>query len=204
MKQSLEDAEFISRESMRCGSIVRNLLLFSKKQVNEFALVPVRPIIESAEQIVQHHFQISNIRFSSAYHDEQGTIMCDEQQIRQALVALFVNAAEAMPDGGTVTVSTAPAGDPGMLTLAVTDTGVGIAAGDIPHIFEPFFTTKKDAKGVGLGLSVVYGIVERHGGAISVTSKESAGTTFLITLPRIGRMTPPEAEKAHIPSETFQ
>jgi signal transduction histidine kinase len=127
--------------------------------------------------------------------------MCDEEQMRQALVALFVNAAEAMPDGGAVTVSTPPAGDPGMIAIAVTDTGIGIAAGDIPHIFEPFFTTKKDAKGVGLGLSVVYGIVERHGGAISVTSKESAGTTFLLTLPRVNPMTPSGGEHAHIRSE---
>jgi two-component system NtrC family sensor kinase len=204
MKQSLEDAEFISRESQRCGTIVRNLLLFSRKQVGDFALVPIRQIVESAAQIVQHHFQISNIRFSAEYNDEQAEIMCDEQQVRQALVALFVNAAEAMPDGGAVTVVTGPPEDPGMLALSVSDTGIGIPAGDIPHIFEPFFTTKKDGKGVGLGLSVVYGIVERHGGTISVTSKESAGTTFFLTLPRVRPMTPVEGEPAQLASETFK
>jgi two-component system NtrC family sensor kinase len=204
MQQSLEDSEFISQESQRCGTIVRNLLLFSKKEVNDFALVPIRRIVESAAQIVQHHFQISNIRFSATFDDEQASIMCDEQQVRQALVALFVNAVEAMSDGGAITVHTGPAEDPGMLALAVTDTGIGVPARDIPHIFEPFFTTKKDAKGVGLGLSVVYGIVERHGGTIAVTSKESAGSTFLLTLPRVRPITPPEGKHVQIPSETLQ
>lgn len=185
MMQSLEDVEIISRESQRCGTIVRNLLLFSKKQVSEFGVVPIKQIVENAAQIVGHHFQISNIRFSATFERDEETVMCDEQQIQQALVALFVNAVEAMPDGGEISVHASRVTDRKNLALTISDTGVGIAEQDLPHIFEPFFTTKKDGKGVGLGLSVVYGIVERHGGTISVESKESKGTTFRLLLPLV-------------------
>jgi two-component system NtrC family sensor kinase len=188
-KPTLEDADLIARETQRCGTIVRNLLLFSKKQVSEFSIVPIRQVIDKAAEIVRHHFQISSVRFEASVASDDLSLMCDEGQIQQALVALFVNAVEAMPGGGSISVSAAPEPDGDEIRITVSDSGTGIAAEDIPRVFEPFFTTKQDGKGVGLGLSVVYGIIERHGGRITVTSEPANGTSFHILLPRVP---PPE------------
>ncbi|MBI4547574.1 MAG: HAMP domain-containing histidine kinase [Ignavibacteriae bacterium] len=188
-KQTLEDIELIAKETDRCGTIVKNLLLFSKKQVGEFGLAPVKHIVEQAANLVHHHCEISNVRMSVSC-DSDVTLLCDENQIIQALVALLVNAVEAMPEGGTITVDVKQSAHGDEVLIAVSDTGVGIAQEDLPHIFEPFFTTKKDGKGVGLGLSVVYGIAERHGGKISAISVQSKGTTFTLSLPN-AKSTPP-------------
>jgi len=198
-RQTLEDIELIARETQRCGTIVQNLLLFSKKQVGEFAVVPIKPIVDKAAQLVQHHFSISNVKLETVYADESVTLMCDENQIQQALVALFVNAVEAMPDGGTIHVNITHSAED--LHILLTDSGVGILPEDIPHIFEPFYTTKKDGKGVGLGLSVVYGIIDRHGGKISVESKAGKGTTFRIILPRVSAHMQPANKSEHLKEE---
>jgi two-component system, NtrC family, sensor kinase len=181
-RQMLEDMELIIREVQRCGNIVKNLLLFSKKQVAEIGLVPIKSIVDKAVQLMQHHFKISNVEFEEDISEPDATLMCDENQIQQALIALFVNAVEAMPGGGKLSlkVSKSQAGE---LRIQVADTGMGIAAEDIPHVFEPFFTTKKDGKGVGLGLSTVYGIIERHGGTVSVESELGKGAIFTLTFP---------------------
>ncbi len=198
-QQMLEDMELIIREVQRCGNIVKNLLLFSKKQVAEIGMVPVQGIIDKAVQLMQHHLKISNVELALDITEPDATLMCDENQIQQALVALFVNAVEAMPGGGklTVGVSRNPAGD---LMVQVGDTGMGIAPEDIPHVFEPFFTTKKEGKGVGLGLSIVYGIIERHGGAVSVQSELGKGTVFMLSFPSAARGHPRvEAKDAFAP-----
>jgi two-component system, NtrC family, sensor kinase len=188
VQQTIEDIELIQRETERCGNIVKNLLLFSKKQVAEFALVPVCGIIEKSQQLVRHHFQISNVRFEAVLPPEDVSIFCDENQIEQALVALFVNAVEAMPDGGKLTVEVQREPIGGDVVILVKDTGVGIAPEDLPNIFEPFFTTKKSGQGVGLGLSVVYGILERHGGRLSVDSVVGQGTTFSLRFSNAGAL----------------
>ncbi len=190
--QMIDDMELVIHEVLRCGNIVKNLLLFSKKQVGEFALVPVQDIVERSVQLMQHHFKISNVTFQADY-DIDATLMCDENQIQQALVALFVNAVEAMPQGGKLSVRLARSSD-GSLNIAVADSGVGIAPEDLPHVFEPFFTTKKEGKGVGLGLSVVYGIIERHGGTVSAQSEPGKGTIFTLSFPS-ATMTPPSKKK---------
>ena len=187
-KQTLEDIEIIARETDRCGMIVKNLLLFSKKQVSEFALVPVKQIIHRSAELVRHHCQISNVTLSENYGCGDVTLLCDESQIQQALVALLVNAVEAMPQGGTISINVSQPSGGDTIAISISDTGVGIAPADLSHVFEPFFTTKKDGKGVGLGLSVVYGIVERHGGKITVESTPEKGTTFTLFLPRTAGM----------------
>ncbi len=182
VRQSLEEIEVIIREVQRCGDIVKNLLLFSKKQVGEFGLIPARQIVEKALQLIQHHLKISNVTFQADFRTPNTTLMCDENQIQQALIALMVNAVEAMPEGGTIKLTMTRDAD-GNLKIILADSGTGIHPDDLPNIFDPFFTTKTEGQGTGLGLSVVYGIVERHGGTISVTSELGKGSVFSLTFP---------------------
>jgi two-component system NtrC family sensor kinase len=180
LKETVEDVELIMRETERCGNIVKNLLLFSRKQVVEFGLVPIHQIVEKAERLMKHHFDISNVQFVAEYPKEELNLLCDENQMQQAFVALFVNAVEAMPDGGTLRVTVAGEGRGEKIVIEVRDAGIGIPEEDIGRVFEPFFSTKRNGQGVGLGLSVVYGIIDRHGGKITVKSEVGKGTTFHI------------------------
>lgn len=196
--QTMEDIDLIQRETARCGNIVKNLLVFSKKQVAEYALIPVGQIVGKAEQILRHHFQISKVQFEAIPTSDEPSLFCNENQIQQALVALFVNAVEAMPYGGKLTVQVVIDPSNGELRILVRDSGIGIPTEDLPRIFEPFFTTKKNGQGVGLGLSVVYGIVERHGGTISVESGVGKGTTFSMRFPKTGT----GGERSNFPADT--
>jgi two-component system, NtrC family, sensor kinase len=183
MKEMLEDVELIINETERSGNIVKNLLLFSRKQVGDFVTVPISKVIDQATRLVQHHLKISKVELVTRFDDDDIGLYCNANQIQQALIALFVNGVEAMPDGGTLTVTAEKQGNEGDVAIKISDTGMGIAEEDIPHIFEPFFTRKKEGKGVGLGLSIVYGIIERHGGHIAVESELGMGTTFTIVFP---------------------
>ena len=108
--------------------------------------------------------------------------------MQQAEVALLINAVQAMPSGGTLTVRTTCGEEE--LRLEIEDTGAGIPDAVLPHIFEPFYSTKEEVQGVGLGLAVVYGIVQRHGAEITVASREGEGTCFTLRLPREPRPEP--------------
>jgi two-component system NtrC family sensor kinase len=198
MQSSLEDLELIIGEVKRCGNIVKNLLLFSKRQVAEFSLVPVADIVDRAVRLMQHHFKISNVNFQSEIAIPEATLMCDESQIQQALIALFVNAVEAMPEGGDLKLKVMRNASGG-IRMDIADTGIGVAAEDTPHLFEPFFSTKKDGKGVGLGLAVVYGILERHKGTVSVQSQPGKGTVFTLSFPT-AEMNPLGVENKATPS----
>ncbi len=172
----------IQKESSRCGDVVRNLLLFSRGSGYELAEQSTRTIIERALMLVQHHLKMVGIQLVTNLSDQDDTITCDENQVEQALVALFVNAVEAMPDGGALTVLCKPMAEG--VCIEVADTGYGIPDEVRPQIFEPFFSTKEALDGVGLGLAVVYGIVQRHEGTIDVDSNQAGGTTFRVQLPR--------------------
>jgi signal transduction histidine kinase len=110
---------------------------------------------------------------------------------------MFINAIEAMPDGGELTIR-ARAVDGEKVRLDVADTGIGIDPEDAQHIFEPFYTSKRDGKGVGLGLAVVYGIVSRHGGTIEVRSRQGEGTVFVIHLPSVHLASEGQKESSHV------
>ena len=193
-RECLSDLELIGRETARCGNIARNLLLFSRRQTSDMAVIAVREIIARAARLIAHHMEMAHVRLESSCRPADLCFIGDEDQAQQALVALFVNAVEAMPDGGTLRVvatevagaAPAAAEHPAQLRIVVSDTGVGIRPEDLPHVFEPFFSSKQDMQGTGLGLSIVYGIIERHGGTITVQSQPGQGATFTIRLPRAG------------------
>jgi two-component system NtrC family sensor kinase len=177
----------IQKEAERCGVIVRSLLTFARRGGAPMASHSLQTIVARALMLVRHHFEISAIRLESPAFQGDDQLTCDADQIHQALVALFVNAVEAMPQGGTLRVELRGTADE--IEVAIGDTGVGIPPEALEHIFEPFFSTKDRQEGVGLGLAVVHGIVQRHGGRLEVESEVRRGTTFHLILPR--RPSPP-------------
>jgi two-component system NtrC family sensor kinase len=186
-QRTLADLELIEVESKRCGNIVRDLLTYARGSPAQFRPAALHALVNRSMQMVAHHVALRGLvaERDLALADDQ--VVCDGEQIVQALVALMINAVEAMTEGGRLVVRTwTDAASPGLVRLSVTDTGVGIAPDVQPHIFDPFFSTKNATSGVGLGLAVVYGIVQHHRGRIDVESRPGRGTTFTITLPRQG------------------
>jgi two-component system NtrC family sensor kinase len=178
----IEELVMIANETARCGNIVKNLLLFSRKKVGEFKENNIRMIIEQSTKLVEHHLKMHNVALKFSWDDDLPIVVCDSEQILQALLALEINAVEAMAQEGTLSINVKK-GEGENYIITLSDTGFGIRPEDMEHIFEPFYTTKKEGKGTGLGLAVVYGIIERHNGTITVASEMNKGTTFTITLP---------------------
>ena len=184
-RRVLDSLELIRSESMRCGNIVRDLLTYGRQGSAELRPVPLHVLVDRALQLVAHHIELRGIETARELTLADDVVVCDAEQIEQALVALLINAVEAMTEGGRLVVRTASdEAAPGLVRLSVADTGVGIPPEAQPRIFDPFFSTKNETKGVGLGLAVVDGIVQRHDGRIDVESRPGHGTTFTITLPR--------------------
>jgi len=179
-----EELSVISEEAMRCGNIVNNLLLFSKQRIGEFSSADVHDILDRCSQLTQHHLELNKIRLIKSYRSQHSEIKCDKDQIQQATLAIFMNAVDAMPNGGTLTIRTEDNPEDEAVLLEIQDTGTGIPKEDLAHIFEPFFTTKQEGKGVGLGLSVAYGIFQAHNAKVDVKSKVDEGTTFVVKLNR--------------------
>ncbi|MBI2429481.1 MAG: HAMP domain-containing protein [Ignavibacteriales bacterium] len=180
----VSELKMIADETSRCGTIVKNLLLFSRRKVGEMKENDLRAIMDQSLKLIDHHLKMNNITIEKNFDPQLKSIYCDAEQITQALIALEINAVEAMPQGGELRVALLNTQAKG-ITMTISDTGTGIRDEDIPHIFEPFFTTKREGKGTGLGLAVVYGIIERHSGTITVNSAPNKGTTFTITLPAV-------------------
>jgi signal transduction histidine kinase len=156
------------------------LLAFSRKQVTQMAVLDINQAVRGIADMLQRLLG-DDIDLSIALDDALFPITADAGQFNQVLMNLAVNAHDAMPNGGRLSIETRPAGRYAM--LAVTDTGSGMSAETRSHIFEPFFTTKDPSKGTGLGLATVYGIVEQHGGWIDVVSEPGQGASFQIYFP---------------------
>ncbi|MBL8732847.1 MAG: HAMP domain-containing protein [Planctomycetes bacterium] len=176
----------IQKECVRCGDIVKNLLLFARHHGAAMAPCDVNEIVDRALMLVRHHFAISNVQVRHQPLVGDPPMVAAARQIQQGLLALLMNAIEAMRgpglDGGELLVRVT--GDADEVCIDVGDTGVGIPPDILPQIFEPFFSTKNEESGVGLGLAVVFGIVQRHGGRIDLESTPGQGTTFHLHLPR--------------------
>ena len=195
----------VRKEAARCGQIVQSLLLFAKGSAPRMATHHLHEIVERSLMLIQHQVARAGIQIEYRPPTGDDRLTCDGDRIQQALLAFLVNAIEAMPDGGTLGLGLAPgpplhAGGSPSLAITVTDTGPGIAPAVLPHIFEPFFTTKEEGRGLGLGLSVAYGIIEQHLGRISVESTP-AGTSFTIALPTGQTPTAAEAVPAAADSQ---
>ncbi|HSD64982.1 MAG TPA: ATP-binding protein [Ignavibacteriaceae bacterium] len=180
-KDIIEFLNLISDESARCGKIVKDLLLFSHKDEGKFSSNEISRIIDKSLILINHHLEINHIKLIKEYKSDNIIAECDSQKVEQALIAVLINAIEAMNEGQTLKVTLEEC--KGEAVIRITDQGKGIADKDLPYIFEPFFSTKSDNKGTGLGLAVAYGIIKQHYGKLSVESTSVEGTTFKITLP---------------------
>jgi len=191
------DVERIEDASERASTLVRQLLAFSRRQVLQPKLVDLNGIVLGLDKLLRRLMD-EGIQMSTVPGKNIGTIKADPGQIEQVIMNLVVNARDAMPNGGRLTVETANvdldvayASDhatvkPGhYVMLAVSDTGTGMSPDTVAHIFEPFYTTKESGRGTGLGLSTVYGIVKQSGGYIWVYSEPGRGSSFKVYLPRV-------------------
>jgi two-component system NtrC family sensor kinase len=180
----IERLQVIERESRRSGDIVKNLLTFARQAPRKVSSQSLNVLVERAIAVIRHRLELQQVRLEVALQPDLPSLECDEGQIQQVLLALVVNAIEAMPKGGTLRIESGLlANGTSDVFVTVRDSGMGIAADVMPHIFEPFFTTKTDGQGSGLGLAIAHGIVAQHGGEIGVHSKESEGAEFTIRLP---------------------
>lgn len=180
----LKHLKFIENETKRCGEIVKGLLDFSRKEQEDFETKNINDIILDTYELMLHPVTIANIKFMIDIQAKHDMVSCSPNQIKQACVALIVNATEAVANDGEITLGTSNP-DSKTIRIDVSDNGIGIREDDIPHIFEPFFSTKHQTSGIGLGLAIVHGIVKNHNGTIDVRSEPGRGTTMSITLPLI-------------------
>ena len=168
-------------ETIRLSDMLRKMLSFSKPDQEERQPVDINSVIDEILLLHEKQLRELDIKIASQFTEELGLVNASKNQLRQVFLNMVANARDAMPGGGTLTVTTS--GDAEKINVIIADTGMGIPEKNLSKIFDSFFTTKDEVKGVGLGLSVCYGFIKDHGGDIQVTSRVDAGTTFTITLP---------------------
>jgi len=178
--------ELAESETDRCSRIVSSLLTFARKTPPAFTPIDFTDLMTRTLVLSQHRLSLSDIKVTHRIDPDLPAVKGDFNQLQQCLINLVFNAIDAMPQGGTLDLSVRARKEGHGVRVSVRDSGAGIATADQNHIFEPFFTTKGDGGGVGLGLSTVYGILESHGGTVTVNSKPGHGATFVLKLPSAG------------------
>ncbi|MDY7040143.1 MAG: response regulator [Chloroflexota bacterium] len=171
----------IEREGLRCKGIIQNLLDFARRRKPALQPTDVNEVLEAACSLIEHQIALDNVAVMKGYDPNLPRVLADANQLQQVFVNIIVNARDAMPQGGTLRLTTRSLGNE--VQIIFSDTGIGIPPEQVKRIFDPFFTTKEVGQGTGLGLSVSYGIIEQHGGSIEVESEVGVGTTFILKLP---------------------
>jgi signal transduction histidine kinase len=202
--------EEIKKAGDHAGSLMRELLAFSRRQVLVTQVLDLNEVVVGVENMLRHLIG-KGVDLVTLPGPALGQVKADAARIKQVIVNLAVNARDAMPEGGRLTIETSnveldaasaqrhPSVTPGRyVLLAVSDTGIGMDAQTQAHVFEPFFTTKDEGKGTGLGLAMVYGTVKQSGGAVWVDSEPGQGAKFTIYLPRVEEC-PATPETVHAP-----
>jgi two-component system cell cycle sensor histidine kinase/response regulator CckA len=206
-----EDVREIKAAAERAGGLTRRILAFSRRQALQPTVLSLNTVVSDTEQLLSRTLG-ADVELYTSLSPDLGAVEIDEQQFVQVLLNLAVNARDAMPRGGVLTLETAnveldeyfckthPDAHPGSyVVLNVADTGIGMDEETLAHVFEPFYTTKPPGEGTGLGLSTVYGLVAQSGGYTYVRSQPGQGTTFSIYLPRVAKDAVPEERETGVP-----
>lgn len=178
-----DSLDLIASESRRCGDLVRNLLTFSRTTPMNLQPTNLNQVIDRSLRLVQHQLDLAGVHVQLQLDPALPQVLCDAAQIEQVLLALVMNATDAMPQGGNLWLTTSASPERNCVRIVVRDDGAGIPPEILPRLFEPFLTTKETGRGVGLGLAISQNILERHSGNIGVQSEVGRGTTFTVTLP---------------------
>lgn len=171
----------LDQESHRSRTIVGNLLDYSRVRPPTRVLTDIHALLDDSLKLVEHQASLQSVRIARQYQEGLPPLRLDPGQIKQVFLNVILNAVQAMPQGGTLTLKTEAT--PTRAKIQIQDTGVGIPPEQLPKVFEPFFTTKEVGSGTGLGLFISYGIIQRHQGTIELTSQMGRGTTTTIQLP---------------------
>ena len=187
----------IEKETRRCNDIIQNLLKFARREKMEMAPIDINAVVADTFKLVNHQLGLKSIHVDVELFPKLPRVNGNANQLQQVLLNLGINAGDAMPNGGSLKMTTQPVMGPDGrvdVEIRVTDSGTGIPPEVKAKIFDPFFTTKEPGKGTGLGLSVSYGIVRDHGASINVESEVGNGTTFVLVFPGLEE---DEAQAAH-------
>ncbi len=195
-EQKRHSLEIITQEVDRMAGLVDNLLQFSRRSHRQITTLNVREEIANSIEFVYYHLRTHKIEVVRDFADPLPTIQADRQQLRQIFLNLTTNASDAMPEGGTLTVSAKSSflHEAEAVQIEFADTGEGIATENLNRIWEPFFTTKSETKGTGLGLAICRRIIEEHGGTIEIESKKGCGITVRILFPATAEEASPNRE----------
>jgi two-component system NtrC family sensor kinase len=180
--------EKIAKQTFRASEIVNSLLNFSRTSPTEFAELDLNRVIRETASLVEHQFEKSGVVTALNLADDLPTMRGNAGKLQQVFLNLFINARDAMPGGGNLSVRSWA--ESGFAHIEVSDTGQGIPTENLARIYDPFFTTKGPKKGTGLGLSITYGIVQEHNGIIEVDSLLGRGTRFRLEFPGISVRSP--------------
>ncbi|MCF8023928.1 MAG: PAS domain S-box protein [Desulfobacteraceae bacterium] len=182
--QLRRDIECIIEDANRCREIVKSLLAYSRSSDSKRSIIHVNDLVEQSFKLTRDQKIFRNIHIEKQLSEEMMLLNVDTNKLSQVIINLVINAADAMDGEGRLTVRTCRDKSAQKIFLEISDTGYGISEENLSKIFDPFFSTKPRGKSTGLGLSIAYGIVEEHGGRISVKETGPGGTTFLLELPQ--------------------
>lgn len=183
-QEAREIFQMIETEAVRCKEILTNFLNFARGDTTHMDDLGVNSLVQNAAKIFSHQLGMTKVRVQLDLDDNTPSVLGNAAQLQQVLLNLAVNAQQAMPQGGQVSIGTSRDGD-GHAVITFADDGPGMPEDVMQKIFEPFFTTKSAGEGTGLGLAISFGIIRDHRGTIAVESEVGAGTTFTIALPAV-------------------